>query len=144
MEVDLRIAIGTTLMIITGIAWLGQVITTINPLLAYRLGVAESEKDVDPVVYADSRGEAIWDSLILWILPTAALLYILQHDLWREFALIGSGSYIYFAGRGITTRLLLKKRGIRNGSPAQARLYNFFLLLWGICGLIFILLVLIM
>ncbi len=37
------------------------------------LGLTEPESDVDPAVYADIRGEAIWDATITWTLPIAGL-----------------------------------------------------------------------
>ena len=76
---------GVILILFTGIlCWLGQVINAWSPTLAAKIGLAEPEADVDPVYYVDGRGEAIWDALILWTLPAAGLLLILDSP-WRVF-----------------------------------------------------------
>ncbi|NNG27384.1 MAG: hypothetical protein HKM87_07650, partial [Ignavibacteriaceae bacterium] len=117
------------------IAWGGQVLSTITPKFAERLGLIEPEADVDPVFYADVRGEAKWDSITLWILPFTGLLIILQCPLWVYFGLIGGGMYLYFAGRAIFTRLELKRRGVRLGKPELLKVYYIFVTLWGLIGL---------
>ena len=64
---------GATLTILTLIAWIGQTITAFSPKLGTDLGLTEPESEVDPAVYADIRGEAIWDATITWTLPIAGL-----------------------------------------------------------------------
>jgi len=99
---------GAILIIFTLIVcWMGQIITTFLPKLAVKMQLLEPESEIDPTFYADVRGEAIWDSLILWTLPVAGILLILNNGLWAYFGLVGSGSYLYFAGRGIATRLVM-------------------------------------
>lgn len=92
--------------------------------MAARLGLLEPESDVDPTFYADVRGEAIWDTMILWTLPVSGVLLILNISLWACFGLVGGGMYLYFAGRGILTRLAMQHLNncpgiytIMNGSP---------------------------
>ena len=38
------------------------------------MGLTETQADVDPAFNADIRGEAIWDTAVLWTLPLAGLL----------------------------------------------------------------------
>lgn len=70
------------LTVIPGIAFVGQLISLISPQGAANAGLTERESDVDPAFYADVRGEALWDSFILWTLPTAGVLSLLNKDGW--------------------------------------------------------------
>ena len=122
------------------VCWMGQVINAFSPKLAARLGVAESESDVDPTFFVDGRGEAIWDALILWTLPVAGILLILNSPWWAYFGLVGGGMYLYFAGRMIVVRLAMKRRGIRIGKPETIKLFNAGLILWGLIAVVTIIL----
>jgi hypothetical protein len=98
--------------------------------------LVEAESDVDPVYYADVRGEAKWDIAILWLLPVAGILLILDNTAWVYFGLIGGGSYLYFAGRGIVVRLIMQRRGIRIGTPGNLKLFYAVLAIWGIIAVV--------
>ena len=128
---------GVILIIFTMlVCWLGQAISVFSPKLALKLGLTESESDVDSTYYADVRGEAIWDTIILWTLPVAGILLILNNALWAYFGLVGGGSYLYFAGRGIVTRIVMQRRGIRIGAPGTLKLFYVFLLLWSLIAVV--------
>ena len=47
--------------------------------------------------------------------------------------------YLYFAGRSIVVRLAMQRHGIRIGKPETVKLYNAILTLWGLIGLVTIL-----
>ena len=123
---------GIVLIVFTLIGWLGQVISLISPRVAAGLGVSEPESDVDPVDWADIRGEALWDSLVLWTLPVSGILLILDNRLWISFGLVGGGMWLYFVGRAILTRVTLQRRGIRIGSPKTLAVNYAFIIIWGI------------
>ena len=127
---------GVILIIISSIGWLGQVVTALWPAMAIRLDLTESEGEVDPAFHADVRGEALWDSAVLWTLPVAGLLLIVNSPLWVYFGLVGGGMYLYLAGRGIATRLVMQRRGIRIGKPETLKLYYVFLALWGLIAVV--------
>ncbi|MFC2000903.1 hypothetical protein ACFLUZ_00150 [Chloroflexota bacterium] len=128
---------GVVLIIFTMlVCWLGQTITVFSPKLALKLGLTDSESDVDSTYYTDGRGEAIWDIIILWTLPVAGVLLILNNTLWAYFGLVGGGSYLYFAGRGIAVRLAMQHRGIRIGAPGTLKFIYFFLILWGLIAVV--------
>jgi len=128
---------GVVLIVFTLVlCWLAQVVNALSPRLAARWGLNERESDVDPVFFADTRGEAIWDALIIWILPLAGVLLIMNNPAWAYFGLVGGGVYIYFAGRGIAVRLVMRRRGIRIGKPGTLKIYYAFLVLWGVIGTI--------
>jgi len=127
---------GVILMIISSIGYFGQAITAFWPRTATRLGLAEPEADVDPTFYADVRGEAFWDTAILWTLPVAGVLLVLNSPVWVYFGLVGGGIYLYFAGRGIVVRREMQRRGIRIGMPATLKVAYVFLALWGLAAVI--------
>jgi len=127
---------GVFLTILTLIAWVGQVIYALSPRLGAKLGVGEAESNVDPIFYIDARGEAIWDVVTIWTLPATGILLMFNHPLWAYFGLVGGGSYIYFAGRNITTRMMMQGRGIRIGTPNNIRIAYVFTTLWGLAAII--------
>jgi len=127
---------GVILFIVSSIGYFGQAITAIWPATATRLGLTEPEADVDPVFYADIRGEAIWDTAILWTLPVAGVLLVLNNPVWVYFGLVGGGMYLYFAGRGIMARRVMQCRGIRIGKPETLKTIYIFLSIWGLAALI--------
>lgn len=137
----MNIICGSIIIIFSFIAWVGQVISAYSYNNAQALGLAEKESDVDPVFLADMKGEAIWDSLILWILPVAGILLILDHPSWIYFGLVGGGSHLYFAGRGIIVRMMMQRKGIRIGNSATIKTAYIFLSIWGLISLISIFLV---
>jgi hypothetical protein len=128
---------GAILIIFTLIlCWLGQVISALWPTVATKVGLTEPETDVDPTFYADGRGEAFWDMAILWTLPVAGILLILNSPWWAYFGLVGGGMYLYFAGRGLIVRLVMQRRGIRIGRPETLKLFYAVLTLWGLIALV--------
>lgn len=132
----MELAWGVLVLVLSMIAWLGQVTSWLAPATAVRLTLMEAEADVEPVYWADIRGEATWDSLVLWMLPLAGLLLILDEPAWAVFGLIGGGIYLYYAGRGIATRLALQGHGFRIGASQNVRLGYAFLTAWGAMALI--------
>ena len=127
---------GVILIIISSLGWLGQLITAINPVLAANLGLTELESDVDSTFYADVRGEAYWDTYVLWTLPAAGILLLLDNPIWVYFGLIGGGMYLYFAGRGIVVRRIMQRNAIRIGSAETLKLGYLFLSIWGLSAII--------
>jgi len=127
---------GVILIIFGLLCWVGQAISALAPKVAAKLGLTEPESDVDPTFFADVRGEAIWDTMITWTLLVAGILLILDSPLWAYFGSIGGGIYLYFAGRGISSRLAMQSRGVRIGKPKNVGATYVFLFLWGLIGLI--------
>jgi hypothetical protein len=132
----MNVAWGVLLIAVGLLAWVGQSIAALRPTTAVRLGLAEPECDVDPVFAADVRAEAIWDVFILWTLPVAGELLIVDHPWWAYAGLVGGGTYLYFAGRGILQRLIMRRRGIRVGTPANVKSAYVFCGLWGIVAVV--------
>lgn len=127
---------GMVVLALSALCWGGQALVCFFPAAGAKLGLCEAETDVEPVFWADIRGEAYWDLLSLWTLVAAGVLLIIDHDAWRYFGLFGGGAYVYFAGRGVFTRVAMRRRGFRIGSPGSVQLGLGFLIVWGLVGLL--------
>lgn len=132
----MSVAWGIALVVLGLLAWLGQALSWVAPGLAARLGVTETESAVEPAFWADVRGEAIWDSLTLWTLPLAGVLLLADATTWPQWGLIGGAVYLYFGGRGVLSRIQIKKRGLRVGTEAEVRSAFVMLPVWSLVGLI--------
>ena len=126
---------GIILTLLSGLAYFGQVVAVFWPHTASRLGLTESKSDVDPAFYADVRGEAFWDLFTLWTLPLAGVLMVLNNPLWAYMGIVGGSMYLYFAGRGIVTRAIMQRRGIRIGASENVKIAYTFLALWGLAAI---------
>lgn len=125
------------IIVLLGLAcWGGQAVSLIAPAKAADLTITEAEVNVEPAYWADIRGEALWDVLTLWTLPVAGVLLMLDHAWWPYLGLVGGGMYVYFAGRGILTRLEMQRRGLRIGTPQNVKTAYLFLTVWGVAGLV--------
>ncbi len=128
----MEIVWGIVVLVSSLLAWGGQTLSWLAPTAAARLGLAEAEDTVEPVFWADIRGEALWDFLTLWTMVVAGVLLILDSSTWAYFGLVGGGMYLYFAGRGITTRLAMLQRRYRIGRAANVRAGLAMLAVWGV------------
>lgn len=122
---------GLVLIVLSLLAWGGQTLSFLAPATAARLGLAEAEDDVDPLYWADIRGEAGWDMVSLWTALAAGILLVADVSAWAYFGLVGGGAYLYFAGRGISTRLVMRRAELRIGTPANITTALVFLAVWG-------------
>lgn len=113
---------GLVLLVVAGGVWLDQVVCALAPRIGARWGLAEPRESVDAVIWTDNRAEAIWDTLALWVLPLAGVLLLFNHPRWPPVALVGSGMYLYFAGRALVQRRLMQRHGVRVGTPGYVRL----------------------
>ncbi len=129
---------GIVVLVLSLLCWGGQTIAWLAPGTGVRLNLMEAESDVEPAYWADIRGEATWDSLTLWPMVVTGVLLIVDSPAWAQFGLVGGGAYVYFAGRGIFTRISILRRGYRVGTPANVRTGLAFLAVWGVMGLVVI------
>ena len=127
---------GIVVVALSLLCWGGQTIAWFAPATAVKLTLMEAEDDVEPTYWADIRGEAAWDSLTLWSMPVAGVLLLLDSSSWPYFGLVGGGMYLYFAGRGIWTRVVMLRRGLRIGAPSQIPANLTFLAVWGVAAAI--------
>lgn len=132
----MEMVLGALLIVLGLLAWGGQGLAWFAPRTAEKLSLTEGEETVEPLYWADGQGEALWDFLTLWTLVVAGVLLLLDHEAWPYFGLVAGGIYVYFAGRGILTRLQMQRSGFRIGDPSNVRLGLIMLAVWGIVGLI--------
>lgn len=136
LDYEMRIAWGLALIVLGLLAWVGQAVSWFRPEAAARMGLTEREDSVEPAFWADARGEALWDTLTLWTLPVAGLLVLVDAGAWAYFGLAGGGSYLYFAGRGVLTRIALRRRRLRIGTETSVRSAYAFLSAWGLLAIV--------
>jgi hypothetical protein len=132
----MQIVWGIVIAVLSLLCWGGQVIVWLAPAAGERLSLSEAKADVEPTFWADVRGEAPWDSLTLWTLLVAGVLLTVDNSARTHFGLVGGAMYVYFAGRGIFTRVAMQRRGLRVGAPSNLNLGYAMLAIWGITGLI--------
>ena len=127
---------GIALVTSSLLCWGGQTVVCFAPAIGAKLGLSEKEADVEPAFWADVRGEALWDFTTLWTLVVAGVLLLFDHQAWPYFGLIGGSAYLYFAGRGILTRIEMRRAGFRVGDPKSVQMGLVMLAVWGVVGLI--------
>jgi len=127
---------GGIVVLLSMLAWGGQFVAWVAPKTAARYSLIEPEDSVEPSYWADIRGEAPFDFITLWTMVVAGVLLIFDVKAWAYFGLVGGGMYVYFAGRGVFTRVALQRRGFRVGSPHNLKLGYAMLVIWGLMGLI--------
>ena len=118
----MHIFLGIVVVVLSLLCWGGQTIAWLAPATAVRFGLMEAEDDVEPAYWADIRGESAWDTLTLWTMVVSGVLLIIDNPTWAYFGLIGGGMYVYFAGRGVFTRVAMKRRGFRVGTPQNVKI----------------------
>ncbi len=131
MEILWGVVIGAMSLL----CWGGQTLALFAPATGARLGITEARESVEPVFWADVRGEALWDFFTLWTALVAGVLLAFDNTAWAYFGLFGGGAYVYFAGRGIFARAAMLRRGFRIGAQSDVRTGMTFLFLWGVMGI---------
>lgn len=132
----MEIVWGVVLILLGGVAWFGQLICALSPRLGIKWGLTEAAADTERVLFIEGRGEAIWDALIIWTLPLCGVLLMIEHPFWPYAGLIGGGSYLYFSGCVIATRIILQKNKVSIGSKNSIKLAYTFGLLWAMTAFI--------
>ncbi|MBT8241457.1 MAG: hypothetical protein KJN63_09545 [Acidimicrobiia bacterium] len=127
---------GVVVTLLSLLAWGGQLVSWLSPETAVRWNVMEAQDDVEPAFWADVRGEAIWDTFTLWTMVVAGVLLTVDSSAWPYFGLVGGGMYLYFGGRGIMTRTIMQRQGLRIGAPENVRLGFAFSAIWAVMALV--------
>ena len=125
---------GVVLVALGVLAWGGQTISWLAPERAMEWSLVENEREVEPALWADIRGEARWDALSLWPIVVAGALLILGIDAWAFFGIVGGAVFVYFAGRGIATRREILRRNMRIGTAKSVQTAFVMLTVWGLMG----------
>jgi len=132
----MQFAWGIVVVVLSSLCWGGQTVSWFAPKTAARLCLMEAEDDVEPTYWADIRGESLWDFFTLWTMVAAGVLLMTDSPAWPYFGLIGGGMYVYFAGRGIVTRVFMLQRGHQIGAPRNVSAGFAFLGIWGVMAMI--------
>ena len=113
------------------ICWGGRVVAWLVPEAGNAHELLEARDDLEPLYWSELRGEIAWDVATLWSMVAAGVLLAADHPWWTHFALTAGGAYVYFAGRGIFTRVAMINAGFLIGSPRSVRLALFMSAIWG-------------
>ena len=114
---------GWLLIILPGILYVGQFISSINFPLAQKLGLQEDPNEADLLLQRAERYTAYWDLITLGWLPLAGVLMVINNSAWPLFALFGGAIYLDAAGREAAKILSFKHEGVRIGPPKQHRFF---------------------
>jgi len=101
----------------------GQIISAINFRLAQKLGLQEKGDDTDPLFRRLELSTARWDLFVLWTLPAAGVLMLVDHGWWPYLALLAGGVYVDTAGRETAKFFALRSQRVKTGSTREGRTF---------------------
>ena len=119
----MEIYLGWILIILPGILFLAQVISSISFPLAQRLGIQEKSEHTDRLVLRAEQYVAYWDLLTLVWMPLAGILMVSGHQHWPLVALFGGAIFFDTSGREAAKNLSFRHEGLRVGPPGQNRFF---------------------
>ena len=119
----MQVAIGWGLLIMGGMLYLAQVISSVNFQLAQQLGIQEKPEVTDPLLQRSERYTAYWDLVTLGWLPLAGVLMIINHEWWPIMSLIGGAIYLDTSGREAAKNISFRHEGIKIGTDKQQRIF---------------------
>lgn len=131
----MRISLGIICLLFGGVGYLGQVISVINFPLAQKLGLQEKNDHAEKLFLNAERNTARWDFFVLWTLPVAGLLMLLNSPWWPHLSLIAGGVYLDAGGREFAKYFTLHKEGVKVGSTKDVKIAYGMYLLMGIVAL---------
>ena len=117
----MQTTIGWISLILGGLLYFAQIISSVNFQLAQRLGIQESPESTDPIVQRSEKYTAYWDLLTLGWLPLAGVLMIINHEWWPIMSLIGGAIYLDTSGREAVKNISFRHEGIKTGTEKQKK-----------------------
>ncbi|MFZ5865433.1 MAG: hypothetical protein ACOYXY_06110 [Thermodesulfobacteriota bacterium] len=132
----MRIVLGLFFVCFGLFGWVGQLISGFNYSLAQRLSLQEKSEGTDPLFRLAELNAARWDACVLWTLPLAGVLMLLNHPWWPYVALVAGGIHLDAGGRELAKSLSLRKGGVKIGSPKDWTIAKAFLSLLVLIGLV--------
>jgi len=105
----------------------GQLISVVNFPFAQKLGLQEKNETTDLIYRRLEHNTARWDLVVLWTLPAAGILMLIDHSWWPYLTLIAGGICVDTSGREIAKVLGLGRQGVKTGSEVEKRLFFAFL-----------------
>ena len=119
----MQIAIGWASLILGGLLYIAQIISSIDFKLAQKLGIQEDPKETDSIVRTSERYIAFWDLLTLGWVPLAGFLMIVDHDWWPMISLLAGAIYFDASGREAAKNISLRHEGFRVGTEKQKKFF---------------------
>lgn len=132
----MRIAIGLVCVVFGGVGLIGQMVSAVDFRLAQRWGLQEKDEETDPLHRRLELNTARWDLLVIWLLPAAGILMLLDHTWWPFVALAAAGVYADAGGREFVKLSGLEREGVRVGGRQEILIGRVFLGVMTLIGLI--------
>lgn len=117
----MTIALGIVALAVGSLVIVGQLVSVVDFELAQRLGLQERDAGTDPLHRALELSTARWDLLVLWTLPAAGVVMLIDTSWWSWLALVAGGVYADAGGREAFKILALRAEGVRVGSAWETR-----------------------
>lgn len=119
----MQLLLGWIALLLGGLLFVAQLVSSLNFELAQRLGFQENPEFADPLLQRSEQYTAYWDLVTLGWFPLAGILMIANHDWWQIISLIGASIYFDTSGREAVKILSFRHEGIRIGATNQQRLF---------------------
>jgi hypothetical protein len=132
----MRIVLGLFFVFFGLFGWVGQLISGVHYSLAQKLGLQEKSEGTDPLFRLAERNTARWDTFVLWTLPLAGVLMLLNNPWWPYVALVAGGIHVDAGGRELAKSLGLRKGGVAIGTPKDWTIAKAFLSVLALIGLV--------
>lgn len=117
----MTIALGLLALIVGAFGVVGQVVSALDFRVAQRLGFQEKDEGTDALYRLLELHTARWDLFVLWTLPVAGILMLLDHPWWPYAALLAGGVNLDAGGREAAKILGARAAGVRVGTPRETR-----------------------
>lgn len=134
----MQLALGWAYLILGGLLYVAQVISSVDFRLAQQLGIQESPEETDSILQTAERYTALWDLVTLGWLPLAGLLMILDSPCWPLAGLVGGAIYLDTSGREAAKIISFRKEGVRLGPEKQQKVFFASYIVMAFMGLVLI------
>jgi len=132
----MRVTLGVICVLFGLLGWAGQLISAIHFPLAQRLGLQEQNEGTDGLFRTCERNTAMWDVFVLWTLPVASILMLMDQHWWPAVSLIAGAIHLDTAGREAMKLLSLRSAGVRTGLAKELRISAGLFLVMAIIALV--------
>ena len=134
----MQLSLGWAYLILGGLLYVAQVISSVDFRLAQQLGIQESPEETDSILQTAERYTALWDLVTLGWLPLAGLLMILDSPYWPLVGLVGGAIYLDTSGREAAKIISFRKEGVRLGPEKQQKIFFASYIVMAFMGLVLI------
>lgn len=132
----MRVVLGLVALVVGLVGVAGQFVSVVDFPLAQRLGFQEKADGTDALYIRLESNTARWDLMVLWTLPVAGVLMLLDHRWWPAFELLAGAVTLDTGGREAAKILGLRAAGVRVGEERETRIGLGFLVAMAGIGLV--------